>query len=112
MKHKRAVHEGLKYPCGQYGNNFLRREFLLNTKGECMKESNTLVGNAANNYLTREFLLNTKGQYMKDSNTLVGNAANNFLGGEVLLNTKGQYLRTQIPFWAMRPTIFSEGKSF
>ena len=41
-----------------------------------MKESNTLVGNAANNLLRIEVLLNTKVQYMKESNTLVDNAAN------------------------------------
>ena len=40
-----------------------------------MKESNILVGNAAYNSLRREILLNTKGQYMKVSNILVGNVA-------------------------------------
>ena len=35
-----------------------------------MKESNTLVGNAANNSLTRKIWLDTKEEYMKKSNTL------------------------------------------
>ena len=39
-----------------------------------MKESNTLVDNAAIDLLHREVLLNTKRQYMKESNTLAGDA--------------------------------------
>ena len=66
MKHKRAVHEGVKYPCGQCVQHFLRKEVSLNTKVQYMKGSNTLVGNAANNFLRGEILLNTKGQYMKE----------------------------------------------
>ena len=48
-----------------------------------MKESNIIVGNVANNFLRRDPLLNTKGQYMKESNILVGNAAYNFFIREV-----------------------------
>ena len=58
-----------------------------------MKESNSLVDNAANNFLRREILLNTKGKYTKESNILVGNAANNFLRREILLNIKGHYMK-------------------
>ena len=58
-----------------------------------MKESNSLVGNAANNFLRREVLLNTKGQYMKESNTLVGNVANNFLRRLILQNTISLYIK-------------------
>ena len=47
-------------------NNLLRREVLLNIKGQYMKESNTLAGNADNNLLIREVLLNIKGQPMKE----------------------------------------------
>ena len=38
-----------------------------------MKESNILVGNATTNLLKREILLNTKEQHMKESGTLVHN---------------------------------------
>ena len=57
-----------------------------------MKESNTHVGNVAKNFLRREILLDIKGQYMKESNTLAGNVAKNFLRGELLLNIKGRYM--------------------
>ena len=77
---------------GNAANNLLRIEVLLNTKVQYMKESNTLVDNAANILLWIEVLLNTKEQFMKESNTLVGNAANNFPRGEILLKTKGQYM--------------------
>ena len=39
-----------------------------------MKESNTLADNAAIKQHQKEISLNTKGQYMTKSNTLVGNA--------------------------------------
>ena len=48
---------------------------MLNTKRQYMKESNTLVDNAAINLLQRDILLNTKRQYMKESNTLADDAA-------------------------------------
>ena len=40
-----------------------QEEVLLNTKGQYMKETNTLAGN---NSLRKEILLNTKGKYMKE----------------------------------------------
>ena len=46
---------------------------LPNTKGQYMKESNTLADDVAKNFLRRDIWLNIKGQYMKESNTLVGN---------------------------------------
>ena len=55
----------------------LQREVLFDTKGQYMKESNILVGNAIIKQLQREVLLNTKGQYMKLSNPLVSSAGNN-----------------------------------
>ena len=58
-----------------------------------MKESNTLVGNAANSLLRREILMNTKGQYMKESNTLVGDAANTSLKRVVLQDTISLYIK-------------------
>ena len=43
-----------------------------------MKELSIAVDYAANNFLRRDILLNTKGQYMKESNTLVGNVTKNY----------------------------------
>ena len=58
-----------------------------------MKESHTLVGNAADNLLRWEVFLDTKAQYMKESNTLAGNAAIKLLQKVILPNTKRQNLR-------------------
>ena len=38
-----------------------------------MKESTILADNVANNFLVRNMLLNTKGQYIKESDTLATN---------------------------------------
>ena len=46
---------------------------FLNKKVQHMKGSNTPASNVADNFLRREKLLNTKGQYMKESNILVSN---------------------------------------
>ena len=72
----------------------LRRKVLLNTKGQCMKESNSLADNSpainvTNKHLRWEVLLNTKRQYMKWSNILVGSAGYNYLGKDILQHTKG-----------------------
>ena len=58
-----------------------------------MKESNTLVNNAAIKLLQREVLLDTKEQYMKESNTLVGNATIKLLQRDLLLDTKEKYMK-------------------
>ena len=58
-----------------------------------MRESNSLVGNAANIFLKRKVLLNTKGQYMTESNTLVVNATNSFPRGVFLQDTIGLYIK-------------------
>ena len=52
---------------------------MLNTKGQYMKESNTLAGNATIKLLRGEILLDTKGQYMKELNTLVDSGEKNLL---------------------------------
>ena len=52
----------------------LQREIFLNIKGQYMKESNMLAGNATIKLHQKEILLDTKGQYMKEPNILVGNA--------------------------------------
>ena len=67
---------------GNAAKNFLRRDLLIDTKEQYMKELNALVGYAGNNLL-RELWLNIKGWFMKESNTLVGNAVNNFLRREI-----------------------------
>ena len=59
-----------------------------------MKESNSLAGNVAKNFLKRDKLLNIKGQHMKESKTLAGNVANNFLQRQVLPNTRECYIKT------------------
>ena len=56
----------------------LQREVLINTKGQCNCEA-TATGD-----LTKH-----EKQYMKESNTIVGNAANNFLRRKILRNIKG-----------------------
>ena len=53
--------------------NLLQRKVLFNTKGQYMKESNTIAPNVTNNLF---FLFNTKRQYMKESNTLVDSVGN------------------------------------
>ena len=58
-RYQKAVHEGVKHPCGQCGRQYTERELLLNTKRQYMKESNTLANIAAINLLQREVLLNT-----------------------------------------------------
>ena len=55
----------------------LQSHGLLNIKGQYMRDSDTLAGNADNNFLERIVLLNTKGKYMKESNTPAGNATIN-----------------------------------
>ena len=58
-----------------------------------MKESNTLVGNATIKQLKRDTLMNIKGQYMMDSNTLVLDAAYNSLIWEILQDTVGLHIK-------------------
>ena len=58
-----------------------------------MKESNSPAVNATIKQLQRETLLNIKGLYMKESNTLVGDAAYNFLIKEVSQDTIGLHIK-------------------
>ena len=51
------------------------------------------TGNATIKQHQKGILLDTKGQYMKESNTLADNATNNLIGRVVQLNTKGHYIR-------------------
>ena len=55
----------------------LQKRILPDTKGQYMKESNTLAVNATIKQVQREILLNTKGRYMKESNTLVDSVEKN-----------------------------------
>ena len=61
-----------------------------------VKDSNIFALNVGNNFLRREGLLNTKGKYMKDSNSSVGIAANFFLKRENFFNTKGEYKKKNL----------------
>ena len=47
-----------------------QKEILLTTKGQYMKESNILAGNATIKQHRKEILPDIKGQYMKESNPL------------------------------------------
>ena len=74
-EHKRAVHEGVKYPRRQWNQQAVSKGNLAQHK-RAVKEriKKFLVGNATIKQLRSHTLPNTKGQYMKESNTLVGNA--------------------------------------
>ena len=52
-----------------------------------------LANNAIIKQLKSQVLLNTKGQYMKESNTLAGIVIMKQLQKEVLFNIKGQYMK-------------------
>ena len=70
-----------------------QKEILLDTKGQYMKESNTLASYVANTFRRREIWIHTKGQYIKESNTFADNAKNISLQKEVWLNTKGEHMK-------------------
>ena len=53
-----------------------------------MKASNTLAVNVTLKLLQRKMWLNTRGQYMKESNTLARNGENNSHQRDRLLDTK------------------------
>ena len=61
---------------------------MLNIIEECIKESNTLVGNAPHSSLRRGIWLTTKEKYMKELNTLAGNVVSNYLMRKIWHNTK------------------------
>ena len=69
------------------------KDILLDTKGQYMKESDTLAGNAIIKQQQRDILLNTKGQCMKESCILAANATIKQHQKDILLNTKGQYMK-------------------
>ena len=50
----------------------LIKDISLNTKGQYMKETNTLAPNVTIKELQKEIWVNTKEQYMKESNTPCG----------------------------------------
>ena len=84
-------------PCWTQKSNTWRSEKLLNTKGQYMKESNTLAGNAIIKQLQRKVLPNTKGQYIKESNTLAGNVENNLPGSQISIFTKWKDIENKKP---------------
>ena len=54
---------------------------LLSTKGQSMRKSSIPAGTVAKNFLRREILLNMKGQSMMEAETLVSNVIiKHFLG--------------------------------
>ena len=63
-----------------------------------MKESNILVINAAIKQHQKEFLLNTKGQYMKELDSNVGIEINNILLGQILQRIKEIFIY-DCPAW-------------
>ena len=60
----------------------------FNTKRQCMKESNTLAGNATIKQLQREVCIDTKGYFIKESNSPECIAARNLLIGHMSQGTK------------------------
>ena len=74
---------------GNVVNIFLIREIWMNTRGQDVKESNTLAAYANIEQLQGVILLNITGEYMKGSNTLADNVANNYLTREVWIHTIG-----------------------
>ena len=56
--------------------------------GQCMKESNTFVGNAATKQLQKDILHNTNRYNMEVSNTYANNAATEQLQMDLLLDIK------------------------
>ena len=66
---------------------------LHELKGQYMKESNILVGNATIKQHRRGILLNTKGLYMKESNILATNATIKQPQGAILIHIKGQHIK-------------------
>ena len=91
--HKRAVHEGANTLVGNVTIKQLKRETLLNIKGQYMMGSNTLVGNATIKQQQKEVSLNTKGQYMKESSILADNATIKQFQRAILLDIKGQHMQ-------------------
>ena len=77
-RHKVIVHEGVKYPCSQCNHKATTTEALPQHKRAVHEGTSCL--------------LNTKGQYMKESNTLAVNAIIKLLQREVLLDTQGLYI--------------------
>ena len=78
-------------------NNLLHSQVWPNTKGQYMKESNTLADNANIKQNQKDILFGTKRQCMKESDTLAGNATIKQLQRVILLNKKGQSIRSKIP---------------
>ena len=58
-KHKKIVHEWVKYHARNVITKELQWDILLNTKGHYMKELNTLVSNATIKQQQKEVSLNT-----------------------------------------------------
>ena len=46
-------------------NNFIEKKNLLDSKQKCMDVFRLIVGNVNNKFLKKESLLNTKGNHMK-----------------------------------------------
>ena len=74
-RHKKAVHEGVKYPSGQCSHQALSKDILLNINEQYMKVYNTHADKATIKLHPEDILLDIKGQYMKVSNTHAGNAS-------------------------------------
>ena len=53
-RHKKIVHEGVKYHCRKCDFQGTSRGYLLNTKWQYMKESNTLAPNVTIKQLQKE----------------------------------------------------------
>ena len=65
-----------------------QKTIWLNTKGQCMRESNILVSNATIKQPQRAISLHIKGQHMKVLDSYAGIVINNILVGQILEGTK------------------------
>ena len=85
------MHEEVKYLFGQCDKEFCQREYFAEHQSAHAAVS-TSAHNPTIKQLQKKILLSTKGQYMKESNTIADNAAIHLLQKEILRDTKWQYM--------------------
>ena len=111
-QHKRALHEGVKYPCSRCGNQFTSKVNLtqhIRTVHEVVKYP------CGQCFLQNLVLLGTKGQYMKESKKLLINLkyANHFVNiftpNKLMLKFYSKWkggTPTGLSPWTHKPYIF------
>ena len=84
----------------------LQSHILLSTKGQYMRDLDSLGGNATVKQVLREILCCLKVHYKKNSIIHGGNATIRQLQGEVLCRTKGQDKTRKDIYFSKRTCIF------